>query len=86
MRKDPTPYIVAAFRLKHRREFLGFTAAHVASRLGVDAPRYLHWEKVFGPLPQRQHGDALAQVLGVDKVPVRSTAGTPHQFCPRKHG
>ena len=50
MRKDPTPYIVAAFRLKHRREFLGFTAAHVASRLGVDAPRYLHWEKVFGPL------------------------------------
>jgi transcriptional regulator with XRE-family HTH domain len=75
MRKDPTQYIVAALRLKHRREFLGFTAAHVANRLGVDAPRYLHWEKVFGPLPQRQYGDALAQVLGVDKAWLVSADG-----------
>lgn len=66
MSRDPTIYTASATRLRERREAIGLSAAQVAERLGVDAPRYRSWEKLFGPLPQRQYGDALARILDVD--------------------
>lgn len=55
----------AARRLRERRETVGLSAAQVAQRLGVDPARYRYWEKVFGPLPMRQYGEALGRILGV---------------------
>ncbi len=80
MSRDASSFIAAAKRLRERRVAVGMTAVQVADRLGVDAPRYRYWEKVFGPLPQRQYGDAIGRILGVDArwfCAVEGEASTP---------
>lgn len=66
MPRDSSIFIASAVRLRGRREAVGLTQAQVAERLGVDTARYRNWEKVFGLLPQRQHGDALARILDIE--------------------
>ena len=75
MSRDPSIYAASAVRLRERREAIGLSVAHVAEKLGVDVPRYRNWEKSFGPLPQRQYGDALARILDVDADWFRSGEG-----------
>ena len=66
MARDPCIYAASAVRLRERREAIGLSVPQVAQRLGVDVARYRSWEKLFGPLPQRQYGEALARVLNVE--------------------
>ena len=66
MARDPCIYAASAARLRERREAIGLSVPQVAQRLGVDVARYRTWEKLFGPLPQRQYGEALARVLNVE--------------------
>lgn len=75
MQRDKSIYEKVAKRLREHREAAGLTRSQVAERLGVDTPRYSYWEKSFGPLPQRQYGDAIARILGVDFGQLVSGAG-----------
>lgn len=63
MLRDKQRYKDAAVRLKARREAKGITVPEIADRLGVSAARYRSWEKIFGPLPHRQYGDAINRIL-----------------------
>lgn len=63
MPSDKIKYIDAATRLKSLRVAKGISVPKLAEKLGVSAPRYRTWERIFGPLPQRQYGDAINQVL-----------------------
>lgn len=63
MLHDKEIYKDAAKRLKARREAKGISVPELADRLGVSTARYRTWEKVFGPLPQRQYGDAIDRIL-----------------------
>lgn len=75
MESDQPTRISCANRLRERRIAVGITPAQIAERLGIDTARYRTWEKVFGPLPQRQYGDALARILGVDSAWLCSGVG-----------
>lgn len=63
MKRDKTSYREAANRLKARRMARGIPVPVMADRLGVSAARYRTWEKLFGPLPQRQYGAAIDRIL-----------------------
>lgn len=63
MLRDKQTYKDAAKRLKAMREAKGISLSEIAGRLGVSTARYRTWEKIFGPLPQRQYGDALDRIL-----------------------
>lgn len=75
MESDQPTRISCANRLRERRIAVGITPAQIAERLGVDTARYRTWERVFGTLPQRQYGDALARILGVDSAWLCSGVG-----------
>lgn len=72
MQRDKTPYKDAAARLKARRLARGISVPVMAERLGVSLPRYRTWEKLFGPLPQRQYGAAIDRILE-DDLPTESS-------------
>lgn len=82
MSHDPSSFISSAIRLRERREAVGLSPVQVAGRLGVDKARYRYWEKVFGPLPQRQYGAALARILDVDTDWLCSGVGEVLQLPP----
>jgi hypothetical protein len=63
MLRDKQMYKDAAKRLKAMREAKGISVPAFADRLGVSTARYRTWEKTFGPLPQRQYGDAINRIL-----------------------
>lgn len=63
MPRDKQTYKDAAIRLKARREAKGITIPELADKLGVSTARYRSWEKTFGPLPQRQYGNAIDRIL-----------------------
>ncbi|MDP2057488.1 MAG: helix-turn-helix domain-containing protein, partial [Thiobacillus sp.] len=63
MLRDKQTYKDAAKRLKAMREAKGISLPEIAERLGVSTARYRTWEKIFGPLPQRQYADALDRIL-----------------------
>lgn len=63
MLRDKQIYKDAAIRLKSRREAKGISVPDLANRLGVSTARYRTWEKIFGPLPQHQYGDAIDRIL-----------------------
>lgn len=85
MSRDPSGFISTAVRLRERREAVGLTPTQVAERLGVDKARYRYWEKVFGPLPQRQYGGALARILAVETDWLCSGVGDVSQPLPRDY-
>ncbi|MBW8328137.1 MAG: helix-turn-helix domain-containing protein [Thiobacillus sp.] len=63
MPRDKKKYLDAATRLKSLREAKGISVQELAEKLGVSTARYRTWEKIFGPLPQRQYGDAINRIL-----------------------
>ena len=63
MPRDEIKYIDAATRLKSLRVAKGISVSKLAEKLGVSTPRYRTWERIFGPLPQRQYGDAINRIL-----------------------
>jgi transcriptional regulator with XRE-family HTH domain len=65
-RRDADTEQRVAQRIADRRRALGLTASEVARRLGIESARYRHWERLFGPLPRRQYGDALCRILSVE--------------------
>lgn len=88
MQRDKTPYKDAAARLKARRLARGISVPVMAERLGVSLPRYRTWEKLFGPLPQRQYGAAIDRILE-DDLPTESCPPVEEQDlaqAPEYHG
>lgn len=77
MKREKTPYREAAVRLKARREACGLSVPALAERLGVSTARYRHWEKLFGPLPQRQYGEAIDRIFGEGGQPPSSAGDEP---------
>ncbi len=69
MLRDKQIYKDAAIRLKARREAKSISVPELANKLGVSTARYRTWEKIFGPLPQRQYGDAINRILLDCEVP-----------------
>lgn len=63
MLRDKQMYKDAALQLKARRQAKGLSVGALAARLGVSTARYRTWEKIFGPLPQRQYGSAVDRIL-----------------------
>lgn len=63
MLRDKQVFRDAATRLKARRKAKGVSVPAIANKLGVSTARYRSWEKIFGPLPQRQYGAAIDRIL-----------------------
>lgn len=63
MPRDKQAYKDAAIRLQERRKAKGMSVGELSSRLGVSPARYRTWENIFGPLPQRQYGEAIDRLF-----------------------
>jgi transcriptional regulator with XRE-family HTH domain len=90
MPRDKQTYKDAAIRLKARREAKGITIPELADKLGVGTARYRSWEKIFGPLPQRQYGDAIDRILRdwetLSRCQDNEDSKPPNELDYKKHG